>query len=53
MTSGGLREMLEGDSADICAGKISAIVDGGPSGGSHVHRHGIEALAEIIIFINQ
>jgi hypothetical protein len=26
--------MFEGDSAEMCAGKISASVDGGPSGGS-------------------
>jgi hypothetical protein len=40
MTSEGLVEMFEGDSADTCNGKISAGVDGGPSGGSSVRRHG-------------
>ena len=29
MTSEGLGEMFEGDSADTCAGKMSAHVDGG------------------------
>jgi hypothetical protein len=38
MTSEGLGEMFEGDSADKCAGKISAHVDGGPSGGSSMRR---------------
>jgi hypothetical protein len=33
-----LGEMFEGDSADTGAGKISASVDGGPSGGSRVRR---------------
>ena len=38
MTSEGLGEMFEGDSADTCA----ASVDGGPSGGSRVRRSGSE-----------
>ena len=42
MTSEGLGEMLEGDSAETCAGKISGNVDGGPSGGSCVRRPGSE-----------
>ena len=42
MTCEGLGEMFEGDSADMCAEKISASVDGGPSGGSHVRRPGSE-----------
>ena len=33
MTSEGLGEMFEGDSAETCAGKISASVDGGPREG--------------------
>ena len=42
MTSDGLGEMFEGDSADTGAGKISAHVDGGLSGGSRVRRPGSE-----------
>ena len=42
MTSEGSGEMFEGDSADTCAAKITASVDGGPSGGSHVRRLGRE-----------
>jgi hypothetical protein len=42
MTSEGLVDMFEGDSADTCAGKITASVNGGPSGGSRVHRLGRE-----------
>ena len=38
MTSEGLGEMFEGASAETCAGKISASVDGGPSGGSRERR---------------
>jgi hypothetical protein len=34
--------MFECDSAETCAGKISASVDGGPSGGSRVRRPGSE-----------
>ena len=34
--------MFEGESADTCAGKISAHVNGGPSGGSSVRRPGTE-----------
>ena len=34
MTSEGLGEMFEGDSEDMCAGNISASVNGVPSGGS-------------------
>ena len=41
MTSEGLGEMFEGDSADICR-KISAHVNEGPSGGSSVPRPGSE-----------
>ena len=43
MTSEGLGEMFEGDSADTCAGKFPlSSVDGGPSGGSRVRRPGSE-----------
>ena len=42
MTFEGLGEMFEGDSADMCAWKISASVDGGPSGGSRMRRPGSE-----------
>ena len=43
MTSDGLGEMFEGDSADsiICARELAS-VDGGPSVGSHVRRPGSE-----------
>ena len=41
MTSEGLVEIIEGDSADMCGG-ISSNVDGEPSGGSHVRRPGSE-----------
>jgi hypothetical protein len=40
MTSEGLGDMFEGDSADTEAGRISAHVDRGPSDGSSVHRPG-------------
>jgi hypothetical protein len=36
----GLGEMFEGDSADRCAKKFFAPVDGGPSGGTRVCRSG-------------
>ena len=44
MTSEGMGEMFEGDSADMRAGKISAGVDRGPSRapGSSVRRPGSE-----------
>ena len=42
MTSEGLGVMFEGDSADMCAGKFTASVDGGPSGGSRVRTPGSE-----------
>ena len=42
MTSAGLGEMFEGDSADTCTVKISAHVDGGPRGGSRVRKPGNE-----------
>ena len=44
MTSEGLGEMFEGDSADMCAG-----VDGGPSGGSRWKRGTPSATAEIVV----
>jgi hypothetical protein len=40
MTSEGLGEMFEGDSAEMCAEKFSARVDGGTSGPSIVRRRG-------------
>ena len=40
MTSEGLGEMFEGDRCRHAHRKISASVDGGPSGGSSVHRPG-------------
>ena len=42
MTSEGLGEMFEGDSADMCAKKLSVGVNGGLSGGSSVRRPGSE-----------
>ena len=42
MTSEGLGEMFEGDSADTFTGKFSASFDGGPSGGSPLRRPGSE-----------
>ena len=39
MTSKGLGDMFEGDSADMCAGKFP-LVSMGPSGGSRVRRPG-------------
>jgi hypothetical protein len=47
MTSEGLGEMFEGDSADMHAGKFPLVSMGGPSGGSRVRRRGSEALAEM------
>ena len=41
MTSEGLGEMFEGDSADTCAGKFP-LTSMGPSGGSRVRRPGSE-----------
>ena len=40
MTSEGLGEMFEGDSADMGPRRITAHVDGGKSGGSSVRRPG-------------
>ena len=45
MTSDGLGEMFEGDSADTLPGKFPASVDGGTSGGSSVPP---SALAEFL-----
>ena len=42
MTYEGLGEMFESDSADMCAEKISASFDGGPSGVSCMRRPGSE-----------
>ena len=42
MTSEGLGEMFEGDSADTSDGKFPLMSMGGPSGGSSMHRHGSE-----------
>ena len=42
MTSEGLGEMFEGDSADMCAGKFPLVSMGGLSGGSRVRRPGNE-----------
>ena len=42
MTSEGLGEMFEGDSAEMFAGKNSASAEGGLSGGSRVRGHGSE-----------
>ena len=44
MTSEGLGEMFEVDSADMCAGKFPLTGDGGPSGGSRVRRPGSDDL---------
>ena len=51
MTSEGLGEMFEGDSADMCAEKIPLVSMGGASGGSlaQTHERGPpSALAEIL-----
>ena len=42
MTSEGLGEMFEGDSADMCTGKFLLMSMGGPSGGYSVRRPGSE-----------
>ena len=42
MTSEGLGEMFEGNSADTYAGKIPLVPRGGLSGGSRVRGHGSE-----------
>ena len=42
MTSEGLVEMFDGDSADTCVGKYLLLLLGGPSGGSSVRRPGSE-----------
>ena len=42
MTSEGLGEMFEGDSADTCARKFYDGVNGGPKGGSSMRRPGSE-----------
>jgi hypothetical protein len=42
MTSEGLGEMFEGDSADMCIGKFPLTLMGGLSGGSRVRRPGSE-----------